>query len=94
MSFEGDMGGSPILTYKGIPVSPDSLSTSEIIELGVRLKMAENPELGILFLEHGESLGKERMKVILDICKKNNFQVILEEVRRGQEKLTIEIIGA
>ncbi len=82
-----------MLLYNGVPVSPDSLSTSEIIELGVRLKMAENPDLGILFLEHGESLGEERLKTILEIAKKNDFQVILEQVQRGQEKLVLEIIG-
>ncbi len=82
------------LTYNGIPVSTDSLSTSEIIELGVRLKMAENPDLGILFISDGQSIGTERLKLILDIAKKNDFQVLMEQIVRGKNKLTLEIIGA
>jgi hypothetical protein len=90
---EGLTFNDEMLLYNDIPVSIDSLSHSELIELGVKLKMAENPELGILFIEQGESIGKERMKLIIDIATKNNFQVIMEQVVRGKEKLEIEIIG-
>lgn len=91
---EGLSFNEDYLTYKGIPVSTSSLSTSEIIELGVRLKMAENPDLGILFIEDGQSIGTERLKLILEIAAKNNFQVIMEQVVRGKDKLTLEIIAA
>lgn len=80
------------LLYKGVPVSTASLATSEIIELGFKLKMAQNPDLGVVCLEHGESLGNERLKHILEIAKKNNWQVIIEEVKRGEENLTFEFI--
>jgi hypothetical protein len=69
------------------------MATSEIIELGFKMKMAQNPELGIICLEHGESIGNDRLKYILEIAKKNNWQVMLEHVVRGQDKLTIEFIG-
>jgi len=81
------------LVYNGIPVSAASLSTSEIIHLGIKIKMAQNPELGVLCVEHGESLGSARLKEILDVADKNNWQVIMEQVQRGQEELTIEFIG-
>lgn len=81
------------LVYNGIPVSAASLSTSEIIHLGIKIKMAQNPELGVLCVEHGESLGSARLKEILDVANKNNWQVIMEQVQRGQEELTIEFIG-
>ncbi len=81
------------LVYNGIPVSGASLSTSEIIHLGIKIKMAQNPELGVLCVEHGESLGSARLKEILDVADKNNWQVIMEQVQRGQEELTIEFIG-
>ena len=80
------------LLYKGVPVSTASLATSEIIELGFKLKMAQNPDLGVICLERGESLGNERLKHILEIAKKNNWQVIIEEVKRGEENLTFEFI--
>lgn len=81
------------LVYNGIPVSAASLSTSEIIHLGIKIKMAQNPDLGVLCVEHGESLGSARLKEILDVADKNNWQVIMEQVQRGQEELTIEFIG-
>lgn len=82
------------LTYNGVAVNPDSLSTSEIMELGIKLKMAENPDLGILFIQHGESLGKKRLEDIMALAKTNNWQVIMEQVERGKETLTVEIMKA
>lgn len=82
------------LVYNGIPVNPDSLSTSEIMELGIRLKMAENPELGILFIQRGESLGAKRLKEIQSIADKAGWQIIMEQVERGKETLHVEIMGA
>lgn len=79
------------LIYKGIPVSDASLSTSEIMELGLLMKVAENKDLGILFLEGGESLGAQRLKDIQEMAAKNNMQLIIEEVRRNEE-LRIEIM--
>lgn len=87
LSFEDE-----ILIYNGVPVGPDSLSTSEIIELGIRLKMAENPDLGMLFIEHGESLGTDRLKLIKEIADKAGWQIIMEQVERGNKKLQIEIM--
>ena len=90
LSFEGDN-----LTYNGVIVSSDSLSTSQIEELGIRLKIAENPEFGILFIGKAESIGKERMTRILEIAKKHNLQVIGEQVERQDVKrLHIELINA
>lgn len=80
------------LLYNGVPVSVDSLSTSEIIELGIRLKMAENPDLGVLFIQHGESIGTERLKLIKDISEKAGWQIIMEQVVRGKEQLAIEFM--
>lgn len=82
------------LVYKGVPVSPDNLSTSEIMELGVKLRMVDNPELGILFLQRGESLGKKRFEEILALCDANGWELIMENVERGTEKLKIELIGS
>lgn len=80
------------LVYNGIPVNPDSLSTSEIIELGIRLKMAENPDLGILFIQRAESIGTERFKLIKAIADKAGWQIIAEQVERGNNKLHVELM--
>ena len=86
LQFDDDM-----LIYKGIPVSEASLSTSEIMELGLLMKVAENKGLGILFLERGESLGAQRLKDIQAMAAKNNMQLIIEQVERGKS-LHIEIM--
>lgn len=87
LSFDDDM-----LVYNGIPVNPDSLSTSEIMELGIRLKMAENKDLGILFIQRAESIGADRFKLIKEIADKAGWQIIAEQVERGEKKLHIEIM--
>lgn len=79
------------LIYKGIPVHPDSLSESQQMLLGIRLKFLENPTFGILFLQRTESFGKKRWENVLQLCKENNFQVIGEKVDSSKDKLTIEI---
>src|SRR3990167_3797471 len=80
------------LLWNGIPVNPESLSESEVMELGVRIKFAENPEFGILLLNRTESIGKTRWESILSMCKEKGWQVIAEKVERGTEKLTMELI--
>lgn len=88
LSFDEDT-----LIYKGVPVSEASLSTSEIQELGLLMKVAENKDFGILFLERGESLGLKRLKDIQEMAAKNNMQLIVEQVERGKS-LHIEIMEA
>ena len=82
-----DMEG---LLYNGNPVHPGVLSTAEIGYLGAQLKIAENPDLGVLFIQNGQSYGTKRLKQLQDL----GCQIIMEEVKRGQEKLTVEIMAA
>jgi predicted ATP-dependent endonuclease of OLD family len=81
------------LIYNGVPVTPTNLSTSEIMELGVKIKMHANKELGILFIERAESLGTKRLESIYNMAKENGWQVIMEQVDRGKEELEIMIEG-
>lgn len=93
MPVDGLVFENEELKWNGIAVNPDSLSTSEIMELGIKLKMSENPELGVLCLQRGESLGSKRLAEILELVKKNNWQLLMEQVQRGQEKLKIELFA-
>lgn len=81
------------LYWNGTPVNPDNLSTSQIIELGIRLKMAENPNLGMLFIENGESIGIDRLKVIKELADKNGWQLIIEQVERGTKEIHVQILS-
>jgi hypothetical protein len=87
LSYEGET-----LIYNGNVVDDKSLSTSEIIELGCKMAIAKNPDCGILFVSQGESIGNERLKLIQDLAKKNNWQIIAESVVRGKEKLEVELM--
>lgn len=89
LSFDEDT-----LIYNGVAVNEKNLSTSEKMELGIKLKIAENKEFGILFLQRAESFDETRIEQLLAIAKDNDMQIIAEEVRRGQEELTIEIMGS
>ena len=86
LTFDNDQ-----LYYNGVAVDDNSLSTSEIVELGIRLKRAENPELPIL-IQCGESLGSKRLKEIQAFAKKEDFQIIMEQVQRDTKELKIEIM--
>lgn len=87
LSFNADS-----LIYNGIAVEDASLCTSEKIELGYKIANASNPNLGLLFLEQGESLGKERFNELIKFCKKNNIQLFLEQVVRGKDELEVQFI--
>ncbi len=80
------------LIWNGVPVTTTNLSSSEIMELGVKMKIAENPGLGMMFIQRGESLGIDRLKVIQKLAKENDMQIIMEQVDRGKESLQIEIM--
>lgn len=79
------------LYYNGFAVDPDVLSFSEIAELGVKMRIAENPNLP-LFISNGESIGNERFELIKRLARDNDMQIIMEEMIRGQEELVIEVM--
>ena len=79
------------LLYNGIPVHGDSMSFSEQLELGYLMRKAENPDLP-LFISNGESIGIKRLEAMREFAKKYNLQIIMEQVERGNEKLTIEVM--
>lgn len=80
------------LLYKGQEVNINTLSTSQIMHLGIQLKMAQNPNVKVLFIENGESLGLEKLKQIQELCKEFDYQIIMEQVERGTDELKIEIM--
>lgn len=88
LTFDDDQ-----LYYNGVPVHPKSLSKSEIKRLGIKLKIAENPELP-LFIHEAECLDDDSLKEIQDIADECGLQMFAEEVQRGKNKeLKVEIIS-
>lgn len=80
------------LVYNGIPVHPNTMSTSQRSQLAVILKRAENPNLPIL-LECSESWGQKKFDWLKELSETNNFQFIAERVESGTEKLEIRILA-
>ncbi len=92
MPVDGLSFNDEALLYHGHEVDINTLSTSEIMHLGIQLKMAKNPNVKVLFVENGESLGTERLKEIQKLCEKYDYQIIMEQVERGTEELKVQIM--
>jgi len=73
------------LQYKGLPLTEDNISTSRIIEIGIRIAIAMNPELRIMQIKDGSLLDKDMMKTIKDICKDSDYQLFVEKVTDDKE---------
>lgn len=80
------------LVYNGIPVHPNTMSTSQRSQLAVILKRAENPNLPIL-LECSESWGQKKFDWLKEMAQNEDFQFIAERVESGTEKLEIRILA-
>lgn len=80
------------LYYKGLPLDETQQSTSQLMEIGVKLAMAKNPQCRIVKVARAESIGAKRLKSILELSVKNNFQMFFEEVQRGQDELKIQYV--
>lgn len=80
------------LLWNDRPVDIENMSTSEIMELGIRLRMARNPNVHVMTLERGESIGSQRWKEIQSLAKKYDWQIIAEKMVADSEGLTIEIM--
>jgi len=87
LSFDMDQ-----LTYFDKPVNKATLSTSEIMMLGAKLKIAKNPNAHVLFIQRGESLGTEKLRDLQQMAKDYDFQIIMEQMERGKEKLEIQFM--
>jgi hypothetical protein len=82
------------LFYNGLPFDETALSTSELIRVGIELAVGKNPNLGIINIARGESIGKDIMKGILEYVKKHDFQLFVEQVNDEIQELKIQISEA
>jgi hypothetical protein len=60
--------------------------------LGAKLKIAKNPNAHVLFIQRGESLGTEKLRDLQQMAKDYDFQIIMEQMERGKEKLEIQFM--
>lgn len=87
LDFDGEN-----LTYLNSPLTFENLSTSEKIELQIKI-WKKFDKTGIMLIENGESIGTQRLQAIKELADKEKFQIIMEEVRRGVNELNFEILN-
>ena len=73
------------LSYNGLSLTEDNISTSRIIEIGIRIAIAMNPNLRIMRIKDGSLLDKDMLKTIKDICKDKDYQLFIEKVSDEKE---------
>lgn len=95
LSFCDDGIKEAYATYNDKPIDESNMSTAELIDLGVRIKIAKinrmPDNMGVLFIEHGESIGANIWDTLMDLGKKHGVQYFIEEVRRGKDFEIIKI---
>lgn len=90
MPIEGLAFDDEGLLLNGIRVRRGDISTSQELELGVKILMAKNPKTKIFRIARAESLGKEKFNHIVKFAKENNYQGFLEVVDWDEKDLTVE----
>lgn len=73
-----------------VPIDSDTLSTSQIMHLGVKIMVAKNPRMKIMCIARGESLGKQRLNEIQELAEKYGYEIIMEQVIREEDELRLE----
>lgn len=72
------------LILNGIPFQKGKVSTSQEMEVAVKILMAKNKKTKIFRIARGESLGENRLKAIVDFAQNNGYQGFIESVVRGE----------
>lgn len=85
LSFDNDQ-----LLLNGIPFAEGEVSTSQIMDVAVKLMMAKNPNCKMFHISRGESLGGEKLKSIIDYANENGYQGFIEVVKPFQDNLVVE----
>lgn len=78
------------LFLNGIPFQAKEVSTSDKINVAMRIAMAINQTTRIFIMQNGESMGEAKLEALVQWAQENGFQGFVEEMRRGQDDLLIE----
>lgn len=80
------------LLLDGLRFNDDQIAKSTIIEIGIKLSMALNPNVKIIRIRDGSLLDKDTMKAVLGYIKNNDYQGFIEIVDHDVDQLKIEFI--
>jgi hypothetical protein len=77
------------LTLHGVPFLPGEISSSQEMEVAVRLIIASNPKTKVFKMMHGESMGSAKFQALVEFAKKHGYQGFIEVVKAGQNDLIV-----
>jgi len=86
---EGLTFDEEMLYLGGLPFTEEQISTSQLIETGVQLAIAKDPRVKIIRINRGESIGEKKMRELIATCKKHGYQMFIERMVTGEEKLKL-----
>lgn len=73
------------LLYEGLPFTETQISKSKIIEIGIRIGMALNPNLRIMRIKDGSLLDSSTLETVKALCKDKDYQLFIEKVTDDNE---------
>ncbi len=78
------------LTYKGLPFDKNQISTSQFMQVVLKILIAINKKTPIIPIGRAESFGKKKLNEIIALAEKENCQIFFEKVK-DEGELTIEV---
>jgi len=78
------------LSYNGLPFDKNQLSTSQFMQVVLRILVAINKKTPIIPIGRAESFGKKKLKELIELAEKENCQIFFEKVK-DEGELTIEV---
>jgi DNA repair exonuclease SbcCD ATPase subunit len=85
MPIEGLSFSEDGLLFEGLPFTEEQLSTSKLIEAGIKISMALNPALRIMRIKDGSLLDSDTLAIIKSAAKDNDYQLFIERVSDSKE---------
>ena len=78
------------LNYNGLPFDKNQLSTSQFMQVVLRILIAINKRTPIIPIGRAESFGKKKLNELIEMAEKENCQIFFEKVK-DEGSLTIEV---
>jgi len=78
--------------YHGKLVDTENMSTAEIMILEAELKMCKAPGVEVIFIQRGESMGRELLQELQAKAEEKGFQIIMEKVDMDTASLKVELM--
>jgi DNA repair exonuclease SbcCD ATPase subunit len=85
MPIEGLSFGEDGLLFEGLPFTEEQLSTAKLIEAGIKISMALNPNLRIMRIKDGSLLDSDTLAIIKKAAKDSDYQLFIERVSDNKE---------